>query len=62
MYQLAKRLADYFHISTEISLAILYDKAKLKNICQELREIIENARFDSDAEEAAGLYRALKEV
>ena len=62
MYNIARQLANFFRIPTEIALAIVYDKAKRNDICEELREIIENAKFDSDAENAAGLYRALREM
>lgn len=62
MYSVAKKLADFFRIPTEIALAIVYDKAKRNDIAQGLKEIAENARFDSDAEEAASLYRAMREI
>ena len=62
MAELARELANYFCCDVSVILPILYDKAKRNALADNLKEIINTALLDRDAEKVARLYRAVKEV
>ena len=62
MYQLAQKMSQYFCCDTELMLAYLYDRAKRNAFLTALKRIAEECKFDSEASQAAMLYRELKEV
>lgn len=59
MSELAKELAQYFCCDVSEILSTLYDKVKRSAIADSLKEIVNTALLDRDAEKAARLYRAV---
>lgn len=59
MFELARELAQYFCCDVSEILPTLYDKAKRNVLAGNLKEIVNTALLDRDAEKAAKLYRAV---
>lgn len=62
MEELARELANLFCCDVSAILPTLYDKARRNALAGNLKEIVNTTLFDRDAEKAARLYRAVREV